>query len=50
MAVSYFVTTSRLARLGGRRPLECRANMLQTYVLSLSGVSYACCKCFLWML
>jgi hypothetical protein len=24
--------------------------MLQYYVSSVSGVSYACCKCFMWML
>jgi hypothetical protein len=25
-------------------------NMLQAYVSSVSGVSYACCKCFMWIL
>jgi hypothetical protein len=24
--------------------------MLQAYVSSVSGVSYVCCKCFIWML
>jgi hypothetical protein len=24
--------------------------MLRAYVLSVSCVSYACCKCFMWML
>jgi hypothetical protein len=24
--------------------------MLQAYVFSVSGVSYVCCKCFIWML
>jgi hypothetical protein len=26
------------------------ACMLQTYVSNISGVSYVCCKCFIWML
>jgi hypothetical protein len=25
-------------------------HMLQAYISSVSGVSYACCKCFMWML
>jgi hypothetical protein len=48
VAVLYFATASRLARHYGRRLLECV--MPKVYVSSVSGVSYACWKCFMWIL
>jgi hypothetical protein len=40
----YFMTALRLTKYGGR--LTCCKLMFS----SVSGVSYACCKCFIWML